>query len=157
MSRLWSCSAAREISLTLSHEGLEESAVLALLAERGFYMRSPLANDSRRSTCPGFIGRLGAARSSAWIPVISSIEAVCTPCWAAVEADRYTAQMSVHLVSKSGSGLGEPARDARGQPVAVEMRLEIGLFLKKRPTEPCEMLLTMPRMPRATDRRASSI
>ena len=36
--------------------------------------------------CPGFIGRLGAARSSAWIPVISSIETVWTPCSAAVEA-----------------------------------------------------------------------
>jgi hypothetical protein len=42
----------------------------------------------------------------------------------------------------------------RRQPVAVEMRLEIGLFFKKRPTEPCEMLLTMPR---ATDCRASSL
>ena len=42
----------------------------------------------------------------------------------------------------------------RRQPVAVAMRLEIGLFFKKRPTEPCEMLLTMPR---ATDCRASSL
>ena len=40
------------------------------------------------------------------------------------------------------------------QPVTVAMRLEIGLFFKKRPTEPCEMLLTMPR---ATDCRASSL
>ena len=43
-------------------------------------------SNSRRSTCPGFIGRLGAARSSAWIPVISSIDTVCTPCSAAVGA-----------------------------------------------------------------------
>ena len=43
-------------------------------------------SNSRRSTCPGFIGRLGAARSSAWIPVISSTETVCTPCSAAVGA-----------------------------------------------------------------------
>jgi hypothetical protein len=41
-----------------------------------------------------------------------------------------------------------------GQPVTVAMRLEIGLFFKKRPTEPCEMLSTMPR---ATDCRASSL
>jgi hypothetical protein len=40
------------------------------------------------------------------------------------------------------------------QPVPVEMRLEIGLFVKKRPTEPCEMLSTMPR---ATPWRASSL
>ena len=43
-------------------------------------------SNSRRSTCLGFIGRLGAARSSAWMPVISSIETVCTPCPAAVGA-----------------------------------------------------------------------
>ena len=40
------------------------------------------------------------------------------------------------------------------QPVTVAVRLEISLFFKKRPTEPCEMLLTMPR---ATDCRASSL
>jgi hypothetical protein len=40
------------------------------------------------------------------------------------------------------------------QPVTVAVRLEIGLFFKNRPTEPCEMLLTMPR---ATDCRASSL
>ena len=33
-------------------------------------------SNSRRSTCPGFIGSLLAARSRAWIPVISSIETV---------------------------------------------------------------------------------
>ena len=42
----------------------------------------------------------------------------------------------------------------RRQPVTVAMRLEIGLFFKNRPTEPCEMLLTMPR---ATDCRANSL
>jgi putative Mg2+ transporter-C (MgtC) family protein len=46
-----------EISLTLSHEGLEESAVLALLAERGFYIRSRrvelLPNASTNLTCSG--------------------------------------------------------------------------------------------------------
>ena len=36
--------------------------------------------------CPGFIGGLGAARSSAWIPVISPIETVCTPRSAAAAA-----------------------------------------------------------------------
>jgi hypothetical protein len=41
-----------------------------------------------------------------------------------------------------------------GQPVTAAMRLEIGLFFLKRPTEPCEMLSTMPR---ATDCRASSL
>ena len=40
------------------------------------------------------------------------------------------------------------------QPVTVAMRLEIGLFFKNRPTEPCEMFLTMPR---ATNCRASSL
>lgn len=40
------------------------------------------------------------------------------------------------------------------QPVTIEMRLEIGLFFKNRPTEPCEILLTMPR---ATDCQASSL
>ena len=34
------------------------------------------------------------------------------------------------------------------QPVTVAMRLEVGLFFKKRPTEPCEMLFTMPRADR---------
>jgi hypothetical protein len=42
----------------------------------------------------------------------------------------------------------------RRQPVTATVRLEIGLFFKNRPTEPCEMLLTMPR---ATDCRASSL
>src|SRR4051794_34929421 len=42
----------------------------------------------------------------------------------------------------------------RGQPVTVAMRLEIGLFFKNRPTEPCEMLSTMPR---CTAWRASSL
>ena len=46
-----------------------------------------------------------------------------------------------------GIGLG-------GQPVTAQMRLESGLFFKKRPTEPCEMLSTMPR---ATDCRANSL
>ena len=31
------------------------------------------------------------------------------------------------------------------QPIAVAMRLEVRCFFKKRPTEPCEILLTMPR------------
>jgi len=43
-------------------------------------------SNSRRSTWPGFIGRLLAARSSAWIAVISSIETVCAPCSAPVGA-----------------------------------------------------------------------
>src|SRR6266568_4265851 len=33
----------------------------------------------------------------------------------------------------------------RGQPVADAMRLEVGLFFKKRPTERCEMFATRPR------------
>jgi len=33
-----------------------------------------------------------------------------------------------------------------GQPIAAAMRLEVRSFFKKRPTEPCEMLLTMPRL-----------
>jgi hypothetical protein len=40
------------------------------------------------------------------------------------------------------------------QPIAATVRLEIGFFFKNRPTEPCEMLFTMPR---ATDWRASSL
>ena len=32
-----------------------------------------------------------------------------------------------------------------GQPVADAMRLEVGFFFKKRPTERCEMLATRPR------------
>jgi len=32
------------------------------------------------------------------------------------------------------------------QPIAVAMRLEVRSFFKKRPTEPCEILLTMPRL-----------
>ena len=51
------------------------------------------------------------------------------------------------LVVKGGIRLGR-------QPVTVAVRLEIGLFFKNRPTEPCEMLLTMPR---AIDWRASSL
>src|SRR6266480_65852 len=39
---------------------------------------------------------------------------------------------------KGGIGL-------RGQPVTNAMRLEVGLFFKKRPTERCEMLATRPR------------
>ncbi len=42
----------------------------------------------------------------------------------------------------------------RRQPVTIEMWLEISRFFKKRPTEPCEIRLTMPR---ATDCRASSL
>jgi len=45
-------------------------------------------SNSRRSTCPDFIGRLGAARSSAWMLVISSMEMVRTPCSAAAGAAR---------------------------------------------------------------------
>src|ERR1700712_3887101 len=43
--------------------------------DQGFGAMAIYSN-SRRSLCPGFIGRLGAARSSTWIPVISSIETV---------------------------------------------------------------------------------
>ena len=32
------------------------------------------------------------------------------------------------------------------QPIAAAMRLEVRIFFKKRPTEPCEILLTMPRL-----------
>ena len=32
------------------------------------------------------------------------------------------------------------------QPIAAAMRLEVRSFFKKRPTEPCEILLTMPRL-----------
>src|SRR5205807_6773078 len=39
---------------------------------------------------------------------------------------------------ESGIGL-------RGQPVTEAMRLEVGLFFKKRPTERCEMFETRPR------------
>ena len=63
-------------------------------------------SNSRRSTCPGFIGRLLAARSRACIPVISSTETVWPPCAATVGAVWYTVQMSAHLSSKPGSGLG---------------------------------------------------
>ena len=36
-------------------------------------------SNSRRSTWPGFIGLVGAIRSSAWMPVISSTLTVWTP------------------------------------------------------------------------------
>jgi hypothetical protein len=86
------------------------------------------------------------ARSGAFqrlgIPVISSIDTVCTPCSAAVDrADIATLGVKVGI-------------RLRRQPVTVAMRLEIGLFFKNRPTEPCEILLTMPR---ATACRASSL
>jgi hypothetical protein len=32
------------------------------------------------------------------------------------------------------------------QPITAAMRLEVRSFFKKRPTEPCEILLTMPRL-----------
>ena len=34
----------------------------------------------------------------------------------------------------------------RRQPIAAAMRLKVRSFFKKRPTEPCEILLTMPRL-----------
>jgi len=40
------------------------------------------------------------------------------------------------------------------EPAAHEMWFEVGLFTKKRPTEPCEMLSTTPRL---TASRASSL
>src|SRR6516162_263840 len=46
--------------------------------------------------------------------------------------------MSAHLAVESRVGL-------RRQPVADTMRLEVGLFFKKRPTDRCEMFGTMPR------------
>jgi integrase/recombinase XerD len=104
-------------------------------------------SNSRRSTCPGFIGRLLAARSSAWIPVISSIETVCTPCPAGGRGRLIHRADIGALRIEVGIWLGR-------QPVTVAVWLEIGLFFKKRPTEPCEILLTMPR---ATACRASSL
>ena len=44
--------------------------------DQGFGAVPDVCSNSRRSTCPGFIGSLLAARSRAWIPVISSIETV---------------------------------------------------------------------------------
>ena len=41
-------------------------------------------SNSRRSTLPGLIGREGAMRSSAWMPVISSTETVRTVCLASM-------------------------------------------------------------------------
>jgi hypothetical protein len=52
------------------------------------------------------MGRLLAAHSRAWIPVISSIETVCPPCSATAGAVWYTAQVSAHFSSKPGSGFG---------------------------------------------------
>ena len=37
---------------------------------------------SGRSTRPGCIGKVGAARSSAWIPFFSSVPMTCPPCLA---------------------------------------------------------------------------
>src|SRR3984893_17855561 len=70
------------------------------------------------------------------MPVISSIETVRWPS-SALAAALYTSQISAHLVLKAGS--------LRGQPVTEAMRLEVGLFFKKRPTERCEILGTRPR------------
>ena len=37
-------------------------------------------SNSRNSTVPEIIGRVGYLRSRAWIPVFSSVQAMCTPC-----------------------------------------------------------------------------
>ena len=113
-------------------------------------------SNSRRSTCPGFIGRFD----------VSGLHRQ-------VRGGTLQRLDTGHLVDRNGllalfgSGGGGLIHRADigalgvecgirlgGQPVTVAMRLEIGLFFKKRPTELCEMLLTMPR---ATDCRASSL
>ena len=51
-----------------------------------------------------------------------------------------------YLSGFSSGALGiEGGIGLRGQPVADAMRLEVGIFFKKRPTERCEMLGTRPR------------
>jgi hypothetical protein len=87
-----------------------------------------------------------AARSGARITVISSIETVCTLFGGGGGRLIHRADIDA-LRLEVGIGFG-------CQPVTVAVRLEIGLFSEKRPTEPCRNALTMPR---TTDCRASSL
>src|SRR5437867_8529682 len=56
-------------------------------------------SNSRRSTCPGRTGSVGAARSRAWMPVISSVLTTWPPRAAIAGAAAY----SVHTVSICGA------------------------------------------------------
>ena len=71
------------------------------------------------------------------MPVISSMEIVR---WLVIGAGCGLVDRAdvCALVVEGGIGL-------RGQPVADAMRLEVGLFFKKRPTERCEMFGMSPR------------
>ena len=59
-----------------------------------------------RSTRPGFIGKVGAARSSAWSPVFSSVLMTCPPCRATSGACWYASHTattwSVNATGSSG-------------------------------------------------------
>lgn len=70
--------------------------------------RDEYTRASRRSRLPGRISWIGAFLSSAWMPVISSMEIVRSPCSARSIALRYTWQMSLTFSSKSGSGGTQP-------------------------------------------------
>src|SRR6266542_3590158 len=61
-------------------------------------------SNSRRSTAPEHIGSVGAARSSAWMPVISSVLTTCVPCAWSAGAAAYSSQMvRTSAANRSGS------------------------------------------------------
>jgi hypothetical protein len=103
-------------------------------------------SNSRRSTKPGRTGKVGAARSSACTPVISSILRVSMPAAARSGASRYVSHTSRHFSSNWSS---------RG--VLIQPRVRCGLrsaSRRKRPMEPAEMSSTMPRATASAARSA---
>src|SRR6478609_1878380 len=61
-------------------------------------------SNSRRSTWPGRIGSVGAARSRAWMPVISSVLTTCPPRATSVGASAYVVHTaSICAASAAGS------------------------------------------------------
>src|SRR5438552_199387 len=61
-------------------------------------------SNSRRSTLPGRSGKLGAARSSAWTPVISSVLITRSPLATRTVASRYVPHTSAIFSSRSSDG-----------------------------------------------------
>ena len=61
---------------------------------------------SGRSTRPGCIGNVGAARSNACIPVFSSVLMTCSPCWATTGACWYTAQTAATWAANATGSSG---------------------------------------------------
>jgi hypothetical protein len=76
-----------------------------------------------RSTSPGCLGTVGAARSSAWLPVCSSVRMTCPPCLATAGAGWSTAHTattgSAHATGSSGLALSQSSTRGGGQAACL--------------------------------------